>query len=333
MSLSPLILSDSRLDAQARDRSASRRPSRPQSTADGTDLLVPTPHRTKGMSRRGGARHLIVTADDYGRSAWINEAIERSITSGIVTSTSVMANFPDASRVAYLASTLPDVSIGLHLNLTVGRPISPWRDVPSLVGVDGKFWPLPTFVKRLLTGRLRRTEISREVEAQVNALASTGVVVNHLDSHQHIHVFPAVTRALLEIGSRFGITTIRSNRRFFLATVAAQPRQRTMQWRHFLRWPGSLPSQWWKYRQRVAIRRANFNSPDFLLSPLPTISTTSVETAVQQLSEAFLHIPPGVSELNVHPGAHEVELGVVTAPVLRDSLNRLEVTLCRHGDV
>jgi predicted glycoside hydrolase/deacetylase ChbG (UPF0249 family) len=92
-------------------------------------------------------KQLIVNADDFSVSAEANRGILHAHHHGIVSSTTVMVNFPDAAPGLQQAlATAPDLGIGLHLNLTAGRPVSPPESIPSLVPADGAFhgiaeWP------------------------------------------------------------------------------------------------------------------------------------------------------------------------------------------------
>jgi len=70
-------------------------------------------------------KKLIVNADDFGRSPGINRGILDAHLNGIVTSTTVMINYPDAAPgLEQALLKAPDLGIGLHLNLTSGRPVS-----------------------------------------------------------------------------------------------------------------------------------------------------------------------------------------------------------------
>lgn len=139
-------------------------------------------------------KDLIINADDLGADEARNRGIFEAIETGRVTSVSVLVNgdgFEDAGE-RWKSLCKKEVSLGIHINLSEGRPIS--KDLRLLTGQDGCF--LGKKAARDLLGHevdeeLTR-EIQREVQAQIDALHVFGTPIKHLDGHQHIHVFPPV---------------------------------------------------------------------------------------------------------------------------------------------
>src|SRR4030066_295788 len=82
---------------------------------------------------------LIVNADDFGMSEEISDGIITAHLEGIVTSTSLMVNMPDAKRAVRLAQQTPSLDVGMHLNMTEGHPVLPPEKVPTLVNNTGEF--------------------------------------------------------------------------------------------------------------------------------------------------------------------------------------------------
>src|SRR5437660_7023341 len=85
------------------------------------------------------ARRLIVNADDFGRSASINQAVVRAHREGILTSASLMVNEPGFPEAVALARENPRLGVGLHLTLLCGHSALPPDKIPGLVGADGSF--------------------------------------------------------------------------------------------------------------------------------------------------------------------------------------------------
>ena len=79
-------------------------------------------------------KKLIITADDYGMSKAVNEAIEAGIDAGLITSTNVMTNMPFYKDAVKLKDK-KGISVGLHWVLACGKPILP---------KDETFWPVPS---------------------------------------------------------------------------------------------------------------------------------------------------------------------------------------------
>ena len=151
-------------------------------------------------------KRLIVNADDFGRSPGINRGILETHLRGIVTSTTVMVNFPDAAPGLERALTeAPRLGLGLHLTLTAGRPVSAPEHVRSLLDEDGRFVHISARPAQM--ERFDPEHLQREVAAQVDRFVSlTGRPPDHLDSHHHAaYLHPASLRAMLEIAAGYGI--------------------------------------------------------------------------------------------------------------------------------
>ncbi len=157
-------------------------------------------------------RRLIVNADDFGLSPSVDRGIADAVAAGSVTSMSVMANLVDVDALARVAAAHPRVSVGAHLNLTTGRPLSPPEEVRSLVDGDGRFFPLDVVTRKAFRRRLNLAEAARELNAQVSLLSAAGVAVDHLDSHEHVHLLPGLTGVVVRLGWHAGVRRIRSHR-------------------------------------------------------------------------------------------------------------------------
>src|ERR1051325_11343648 len=84
----------------------------------------PCPRESGGEELRPrppALRRLIVNADDFGRSSSINKAIIRAYREGILTSASLMVNEPSCAEAVALAKQNPNLGIGLHLTMQIGR--------------------------------------------------------------------------------------------------------------------------------------------------------------------------------------------------------------------
>jgi predicted glycoside hydrolase/deacetylase ChbG (UPF0249 family) len=149
-----------------------------------------------------GGRLLIVNADDFGLTAGVSRGILEGHRRGIVTSTTALASLPAEPDLDAEAAGLPGLGIGLHVNLTWGRPVSAAGAVPSLVDGEGRFVRDPQAVE----ARARPDEIRREVEAQVEAFARRfGRPPTHLDSHHHVHRLRQVGEAVLAVALAAGL--------------------------------------------------------------------------------------------------------------------------------
>lgn len=140
-------------------------------------------------------RLLIVNADDFGRTAGINEGILRAHRHGLVSSATLMVNYPEARAAAQSLAENPDLGVGLHVALTGGFPLLSVEQVPSLVDDAGLLPRNPEAISGF-----DPVEVSAEVRAQLERFRElTGQMPTHLDSHHHSHRLPVVLDALLEV--------------------------------------------------------------------------------------------------------------------------------------
>jgi predicted glycoside hydrolase/deacetylase ChbG (UPF0249 family) len=124
---------------------------------------------------------------------------------GIVTSTTAMINLPGADAAVQRATEeAPSLRIGVHLNLTAGRPVLPLDDVPSLVGPDGHFYSIRELVHRL--EELEPAHVRAELLAQIEHFRSCGREPTHLDAHHHsLYLSGRLFRILAEVASRYSL--------------------------------------------------------------------------------------------------------------------------------
>jgi len=135
---------------------------------------------------------LIINADDFGLSSGVNTAIVACYQAGSLSSTTLMANMPAAKDAITLAKEYPGLGVGLHFNLSSGKPLCPTEKVSSLVASNGEFQRRGVAEKKAIFGKFRSNEILAELEAQWGFLVNNDLAPTHIDSHQHIHVFPVV---------------------------------------------------------------------------------------------------------------------------------------------
>lgn len=159
---------------------------------------------------QAGGPGLIVHADDFGISENVNEGILLAHTRGIVTSASIMASGAAFEHAVAISHRTPSLDVGVHVTLTGERPLLPAAEVRSLVDEEGRFADhAMAFGKRYLLGKIRPREVRREIEAQLKMVRSAGIKVSHVDSHQHVHMFPMVFAILLDLVKKYGIPAVR----------------------------------------------------------------------------------------------------------------------------
>jgi predicted glycoside hydrolase/deacetylase ChbG (UPF0249 family) len=183
---------------------------------------------------------LIVNADDLGIHPRINAGIVSAYRRGILTSCTMLMT------TAYLDETIRDfvrpqvLPIGVHLSLTLGKTVAPRGEVPDLVDEDGN---LKLTADRLIVssfkgerGGVLLRQIGREFEAQLAIARDHGLRPTHADSHQHVHMNPAIFRLLEELLPRFGIDRLRRSRESFHASVLGPDFAEVMRRNNLAKW-------------------------------------------------------------------------------------------------
>src|SRR3954451_578479 len=165
-------------------------------------------------------------ADDLGLHPAVDRAIFRAFEAGALAGASILATGPTFREAAATARSL-GLPVSLHLAIVDTAPLSPPREIPSLVGPDGHFPPhYGKVAVRGLLGRLRRRDLRLEIRRQLGAFAEAGLIGPAglaVDGHQHLHLLPVVLAALLEQARPFGLAAIRLPRR-----SPAERRQRSL---------------------------------------------------------------------------------------------------------
>src|SRR5262249_57972713 len=118
-------------------------------------------------------KRLIVNADDFGFARGVNSGIVRAFKTGIVTSTTIMANGEAFEDAIELARANPGLAIGCHLAAVGGRPVAAPPDVPSLAGNGELPSTLGKLLMKLARGAVPIDELIREFRSQVERIAAT----------------------------------------------------------------------------------------------------------------------------------------------------------------
>lgn len=258
----------------------------------------------------------VVHADDLGLCSSVNRGILRAHAEGVVTATALMANMPAAAEGAAVARERPGLAVGLHFNLTEGEPLTEAR---TLRGRDGRFRRLGGQLVALVCGFASSTEVAAEFEAQRRRAESFGIVLTHVNGHEHVHLFGAARVVALDFARRTGVWVRRPNERL-LGQLGGSPAYFAR--RCVLR-TGATAGDW----RGVA-------HPDRFVELTGPRRGRSADWLVETLATSC-----GVVELLCHPGepsddpldplaARRVEeLAILTAPRLRERLAERGVRL------
>lgn len=235
-------------------------------------------HTNQLLGYPDDARLLIINADDFGMCQAINAAIARSLTAGLVTSTTLMVPCAWALHAMQWLAAHPDIAFGVHLT-AVGdslhyrwKPISSRDIVSSLVDETGHFYDWDRMAEFLARARLDELEV--EFRAQIETVLATGLTPTHLDWHSiRINRRPEILDVMFGLAKEYGLALRVSERRL----IDSVQRQR-------------LPT----------------NDYDFL-------DSFALDTATKpsQFAQLLRDLPPGLSEWALHPGLGTPELQTI----------------------
>jgi chitin disaccharide deacetylase len=142
-------------------------------------------------------KYIVLCADDYGQAPAISQGIVTLIQNGRLSATSCMVNTPYwREHAAWLTPYFAQIDIGLHFNLTEGKPLS--QAFANCYG--NTLMPLSLLMRKAFFRQLDGAVIEAECQAQLDSFEQAlGVLPRFVDGHQHVHQFPIVRDALLRV--------------------------------------------------------------------------------------------------------------------------------------
>jgi predicted glycoside hydrolase/deacetylase ChbG (UPF0249 family) len=184
------------------------------------------------MGRSGSdGRWIVLHADDFGMNAAINAGILQAFREGLLTSTSLLANAPAAeeacaawpqlvndlragavassARRHQLGDDLLPFDLGVHLNLTQGRPLSDHYPA-ELLNERGQFSGIgPVFRRLRRVGSRFRDGVRAELQLQIERVLDQGIQPTHLNGHQYVELMPGVAELIPLLAEKYSIRTVR----------------------------------------------------------------------------------------------------------------------------
>jgi len=260
------------------------------------------------------AIRVILNADDLGLSPEVNAAIEQAHREGVLTAASLMVGESAAAAGIDLARRNPGLAVGLHLTLTDGTPTQPPAQIPALVRPDGRFRDdMAGLGLTLATSSSVRAQLRAEIAAQFAAFRATGLACDHLNAHKHFHLHPLIAAIAFAEAARHGIRAVR------------------IPWEPPSLVPGAGRALWplTLFLRRLAARHG-LRAPDRVVG----LRWSGAFTA-DRLAAVLLRLPPGTTEIYLHPATeggfpgaapgyrYAEELAALTDPRVRALAARL----------
>jgi hopanoid biosynthesis associated protein HpnK len=291
---------------------------------------VESGHADHGMKRPPVAagtatRRLIVNADDFGRSRSINEAVIRAHREGILTTASLMVNEAPCGEAVELARQNPSLGVGLHLTLLMGRSALPRAEIPGLVNDRQEFLDDPVKVgfRYFFRGELRE-QLRKEIHAQFARFRATGLPLDHVNGHLHLHLHPTVFGILIEDADTLGIERMRLTRDPFWLDLPLARGHRVYRGLHAVIY--CILSS----RARGAFRKKQIRHTQKVFGLL---QNARVDEAY--ISKLLPRLPVGDSELYSHPSLDNFkhEFDALISPSVKEQVKTLGIQLIRYQDL
>src|ERR1035437_6312389 len=279
-------------------------------------------NQQSAIGNRQSFHRLIVNADDFGLSSSVNEAVIRAHREGILTTASLMMNESGFDEAVKLAKENPRLGVGLHLTLLMGHSALPPEKISGLVNSRGEFSNCPVgvgmsyFFKRSLRAQLRA-----EIRAQFEKFHATGLTLDHVNGHLHLHLHPVVFKILMEEADKLRIRHLRLTR-----DCLARSR-RLARGRWIYRTSHAAIYEWLSSRARESLRQRGIKHAQITFGLLQD-SRVDEEYILKLLPE----LPPGDSELYSHPSLDKFkhEFDALVSPRVRELVNKLGIELIRY---
>ena len=262
---------------------------------------------------------LIINADDLGLAAGVDQGILEAHQAGAVTSASMLVTLEDFEHAAALARSAPSLGVGLHFDLLAGRPLTRGASISD--PQTGGFLPLGVLARRAFSGRIDPAEVYAECAAQIARLHGAGLEITHVDSHRHVHCLPGVWEGVVRAAREAGPMMVRRPFEPFSMNIA------------------NVSATGKKVALAASFRRASRQATTPRAARFVGISLQGGSHFARRLHRFLDAVPPGVTELMVHPGydtpelarldayrsAREVELAALTSPAVRERLRAIDL--------
>jgi hopanoid biosynthesis associated protein HpnK len=288
-------------------------------------------------------KNLIVNADDLGWTIGVNRGIAEAHRNGIVTSTSLLANGCAFDDGVETARELPRLGVGVHLNLSDGKPIAPAEKVKNLASENGEFSGGPEALLFRLTARnLDPKEVEIEWNAQIEKVRAAGVRPTHLDGHKHVQMLPGLFGIALRLAKKHGIEAVRVSHEASTLRTALT---------------GGSESTGVVIKQGVQARGLKFLARDAReLAEHSGIATSDYFCGIAQTGvltkkgvlQLLASLPEGTTELMCHPGyvdadlehsatrlqaSRQTELEILTDKEIRKNIAVLGIRLINYEQI
>ena len=206
-----------------------------------------------------------------------------------------MVSAPAAEDAVTRAKSLPNLNVGLHLVLSNGKATLPASDIPALVNNKGEFSTsqVSSGIKMFFNANAK-SQLEKEIRAQLEAFKATGLKLDHVNAHNHMHFHPTVFDLLIKIGKDFGLTAIRIPNEPPLESIIKNRKEKIQR---YLRWIFFKPFVS-RMKKQCETNNIKFNDTIYGLND-------SGHMNIDTLIRIIPHIPDGITEIYTHPATEK----------------------------
>ncbi len=285
--------------------------------------------------QKSGQKYLIINGDDLCRDDSTDEAIITGFKKGILTSASAFINYPDSvARLKNIHRNNPNLPIGLHLNLTDGKPVMDSKEVKELTDKNGRFCSIDKILNHLQNMPVEK--VKKEMQAQVELFLSSGVALNHIDYHFHLAAaYVPLFKIVSEIAVKYKIP-VRNPVPFSIYQIM-QPSSdgggSSTGMRKLLLFALTHPKKSIPLilnsvlvnhvEQKQQIQTENIMTTDWFIDSFYNNARPEVFISILE------QLPSGISEIVCHPG-NDNELQVILDKSVRNAIEKLNIQLITY---
>lgn len=153
---------------------------------------------------RSNLKYLIINADDYGYFSCVSRGILVGASSGAITATGIMANSGNFETLIEQLKNADELDTGIHLNISYGRPLTHQLQ-ERFAQRNGEFPDKSIIVGKILTNQIPAAEIENEWRAQIQRCLNSGVSIQFLNSHEHLHMLPPLYKIFVKLVEEYGL--------------------------------------------------------------------------------------------------------------------------------
>jgi len=221
-----------------------------------------------------------------------------------------MVGAPAVEDAVARARRWPSLGVGLHIVLIDGSPILPPSDLPALVDGSGRFRnDMAAASIRIFFDAAARRQLAREIAAQFEAFAATGLRLDHVDCHKHWHLHPTIGLLVIEIGQRYGMKALRVPSEPLPVLRLVEKQSLSMK---------SAVTELCAARLRARVRRHRLKSPDRVFGLAWSGAMTE-----SRIGGLLAHLPDGLTEIYTHLATSNTFVGAVPGYRYVDEFNAL----------